>query len=1165
MGQITNLDDIFYGALQIADSAARAAYLDETCGRDTERRRRVERLLAADPLVDSHFLETPAVLPSIVLHLSRNDHSPGTVIGPYKLLEQIGEGGMGTIYLAEQYQPLHRKVALKIIKPGMDSHQVIVRFEAERQALAMMDHPNIAKVHDGGTTDSGRPYFAMELVCGIPITDYCDQARLSIRERLDLFLLVCRAVQHAHQKGIIHRDLKPSNVLVTLIDDVAVPKVIDFGIAKATGQALTDKTLFTGFTQLVGTPLYMSPEQAELSGIDIDTRSDIYALGVLVYELLTGTTPIDRNTLAEATYDEIRRLVREYDPPPPSLRLATLVATLPEVSDHRRTEPRKLIHTLRGELDWVVMKALEKDRRRRYETVGALAAEVVRYLTHQPVEASPPSTWYRFTKFARRNRAILTTTTLVALALIAGTAVSTWQAIRATQAEKRTATALKLAQEQSRIAQRHLFTSSIRQAGQALDLGQVERVQEILNSLRPGSSDPEPIGFAWYYLWRLARSEIELFDGHEGYASSLVLSSDGRVFASGYSDGTIMLRDVATGQIRLRMKGHNHDVNQLVFSNNSRMLISTSQDPKIGLRQREVMVWNATTGAKITQLKIPEEQIVLNLAFSQSGRRLITLWVRAWGEPIHLDLFDLFKEPGRPSLVRSLVIQWEDNHQILSSPHLAGRPLQGRLTVFETETLKTLWVTPKRDQTLGWPSFSAGGQFLAAENGREVVVWEAATGRELNRVPISKTSGEFIHAFLSHDGKKLLAEHKPLRLLLFDVAASSTQTERIIPLKDPLQHEIKQAVFSPDGKKIAINAKHIGGGQGPVTIWDSATGRHLGTYPGRRLSNARISFSADSRSLFLNGDSGIQRWWLERPKCESSESLAGHKDEAWATAFSPHDDLLATGCDDTDDPATIKLWEPKTGRCRLGWFGGEGTVSSLAFATDGATLATTHLDESGEIRIWDTGTGQRRQTLKGHTGKLRTVAYHPHGKLLASGGDDTTIRLWASANGEPLRILKGHTDKVRQVIFSPDGSRLASACNDGTVRLWDVTTGRLLYVLNNPIEITAVGFSPDGAMLAATDELGTILCWEARTGSMIRRLHTGDRAPRSLAFSPDGRVLATAGETGSIRLWDPLTGQDLISLKGHQAAINSLTFSHDGLTLASCSYDGGVKLWRSKD
>jgi len=431
------VETILAQAVEIAAPDERQAYVEQACGGDRALERRVERLIANHFQAGS-FLERPAVAMdpdgTAGLEAAGTAEGPGSVIGPYKLLEQIGEGGMGVVYMTEQTQPVRRKVALKIIKPGMDTKQVIVRFEAERQALALMDHPNIAKVLDAGATGSGRPYFVMELVKGIPITDYCDQVHLSIPERLDLFMQVCKAVQHAHQKGIIHRDLKPTNVLITLHDGVPVPKVIDFGVAKATGQQLTEKTLFTAFAQMVGTPLYMSPEQAALYGLDIDTRSDIYSLGVLLYELLTGTTPFDAATFRAAAYDEIRRIIREQEPPTPSRRISTLEATATTISANRQTDARRLRKSLGGELDWIVMKALEKDRRRRYETANDFAADVMRYLTDKPVEACPPSGWYRFSKYARRNRVVLTTSAVVALALVAGTAVATWQAIRATRA-----------------------------------------------------------------------------------------------------------------------------------------------------------------------------------------------------------------------------------------------------------------------------------------------------------------------------------------------------------------------------------------------------------------------------------------------------------------------------------------------------------------------------------------------------------------------------------------------------------------------------------------------------------------------------------------------------------------------------------------------------------
>jgi eukaryotic-like serine/threonine-protein kinase len=424
---------VFSAALRLP-SGERAAYLDEACAGDAALRQRVEELLHASDEA-GNFLESPANVPPTRSVPALPAEKPGDKIGRYKLLQQIGEGGCGAVYMAEQTEPVKRRVALKVIKLGMDTKQVIARFEAERQALALMDYPNIAKVLDVGATDTGRPYFVMELVRGIKVTDYCDQNNLSTRERLELFIKVCQAIQHAHQKGIIHRDIKPSNILVTVNDGVAVPKVIDFGIAKATQGRLTDKTLFTAFEQFIGTPAYMSPEQAVMTSLDIDTRSDIYSLGVLLYELLTGKTPFDANALLQAGLDAMRRTIREVEPLKPSARVSTMLdAERATTASHHQTEPPKLIHLLKGDLDWIVMKCLEKDRGRRYETANGLAADIQRHLNTEPVVARPPSKLYEFQKSVHRHKFGFAAATAVALVLLIGVTVSTWQAIRATRA-----------------------------------------------------------------------------------------------------------------------------------------------------------------------------------------------------------------------------------------------------------------------------------------------------------------------------------------------------------------------------------------------------------------------------------------------------------------------------------------------------------------------------------------------------------------------------------------------------------------------------------------------------------------------------------------------------------------------------------------------------------
>jgi serine/threonine protein kinase/tetratricopeptide (TPR) repeat protein len=535
--------EIFDRALDIADLTQRAAYLDIACADNADMRRRLDDLLAAQDKL-GNFLIDPPGKPLATLDHAPVTERPGSWIGPYRLMEQIGEGGFGLVFVAEQHQPVRRKVALKIIKPGMDSAQVIARFEAERQALAMMDHPNIARVLDAGTIasepptkeprtivsgpeqpltivrGSERPYFVMELVRGIPITEYCDQNQLTPRERLELFVTVCNAMQHAHQKGIIHRDIKPSNVLVTSHDGKPVAKVIDFGVAKALHQPLTERTIYTNFAQMIGTPLYMSPEQAEMSGLDIDTRSDIYSLGVLLYELLTGSTPLEKKRFSRAAYDEIRRMIREEEPPRPSQRLSTS-DTLPSLAASRRTEPAKLSRMMRGELDWIVMKALEKDRTRRYESASSFARDIERHLRDEPVEACPPSAGYKLRKFVRRHRVgVMYAAGIVLAAVIAlvGQTINLVQRYEAeaeaTRERDRAVQAEELAQ--ARLVQAENAAGAEKKARQQAQsrLKQIEKGTDLLGSifanLDPSAEEKEGKSLRLILAGRLQKAAREL-------------------------------------------------------------------------------------------------------------------------------------------------------------------------------------------------------------------------------------------------------------------------------------------------------------------------------------------------------------------------------------------------------------------------------------------------------------------------------------------------------------------------------------------------------------------------------------------------------------------------------------------------------------------------------
>ncbi len=446
---------VFFDALDIESPGERAAFIEDACHGKPELRAAVTALFEAHEC-DRNVIDRPVASDGMfqVNDLDETQWRPaplspahpalGARIGPYKLMEQIGEGGFGLVYVADQQEPFRRRVALKIIKPGMESREVLSRFEAERQAIALMDHPNIARIFDAGATPSGQPYFVMELVRGVSLIAFCDSQKLDTSERLRLFVTICNAVQHAHQKGVIHRDLKPSNILVTLQDGQPVVKVIDFGVAKAIGQSLSTKTIYTRFASMIGTPAYMSPEQAEISAVDVDTRSDIYALGVLLYELLTGSTPFEADRLQSVGFDELRRIIREEEPPRPSTRLSTLNNELAgTVASNRRLDPAALSASLKRDLDWIVMKALDKDRNRRYSTAGSLAQDVSRYLMHQPVDARPPSAWYRLAKYSRRNKVAITTASLVAGALIVGTIISVWQARVAVRERDQKAAALE--------------------------------------------------------------------------------------------------------------------------------------------------------------------------------------------------------------------------------------------------------------------------------------------------------------------------------------------------------------------------------------------------------------------------------------------------------------------------------------------------------------------------------------------------------------------------------------------------------------------------------------------------------------------------------------------------------------------------------------------------
>ncbi len=887
--------EIFDAALAIADPDERDAFLSRACNGDPGLKEHLRGLLEVQRKLGS-FLEPPGSPPTMTVDPPRLTEDPGTVIGPYKLMERIGEGGMGVVYVAEQARPVRRKVALKIIKPGMDTKQVITRFEAERQALAMMDHPNIAKVHDAGATESGRPYFVMELIRGIPITDYCDRERLSIPDRLELFVQVCRAVQHAHQKGIIHRDLKPSNILVTVIDGDAVPKIIDFGVAKAMGASLTERTIYTAFHQFVGTPLYMSPEQADLSGMDVDTRSDIYSLGVLLYELLTGTTPFDQDTFRTAAFDELRRIIREQEPPKPSTRLSSLGATRTTVSVRRKADARQLDRTVRGELDWIVMKALEKDRRRRYETANDFAADVTRYLSNQAVEACPPSVWYRFGKFARRNRRVWTAAGLTALILILSTAVSTWQAIRATRAERLVSTALaeskaqtitaealrRQAQDSAEQGRRRQVRLNVEQGARLMNGGDLAgSLPYFVEALRLDENDPARaldhrlrLGMLLAQCPQPAR--IWFHDHPLGHA---LLRPDGRAVAIALGDGSVAVRDVETGEPIGPTLRHGDRATALDFSPDGHQIAT-------GCWDHSARIWDIATGREVVP-PLEHQDRVDFVHFSPDGCLLLTgrpfrIWDAATGRPVSdwippdgLSVGGFSPDSRRVALpsVHSLLIldartgrpvspPMPHNHEVTLHPVHSFSPdgrrivtgcLDGNVRIWDTTSGK-LTIPAMKHPNYNGASFSPDGRWVLSrcmDGDNSVRVWDAATGAP-RCDPMHHPSGVYFAEF-TPDGTRVVTscDEREQAIRVWDAATGR-------PLLPPLWHlgPLTMIQVSPDGRRV-LSAS----GDRTVRLWDLASASPAGSRLPALREVSQAGFSPDGRVLITTATGGAARVW----------------------------------------------------------------------------------------------------------------------------------------------------------------------------------------------------------------------------------------------------------------------------------------------------------------
>jgi WD40 repeat protein/serine/threonine protein kinase len=1123
---------VFLAASEQQSAAGRAAVLDRLCSADADLRQRVEALLRAHEAPGS-FLESPAANPVVTVDEQPVSECPGTVIGPYKLLEQIGEGGFGVVFMAEQTQPVRRQVALKVIKPGMDSRQVIARFEAERQALALMDHPHIARVFDAGETAAGRPYFVMELVKGIPITDYCDQKGLTAQQRLELFVPVCQAVQHAHQKGIIHRDIKPTNVLVTLHDGTPVVKVIDFGVAKATGQQLTDKTLFTGFAQLVGTPLYMSPEQAELSGLDVDTRADIYSLGVLLYELLTSTTPFSKDRFRDAGYDEIRRIIREEEPPRPSTRISTLGPAAVTASGRRQTDPGRLSQALRGDLDWIVMKSLEKDRGRRYETASAFAADVQRYLDDLPVLASSPSAVYRLRKFARRHKAMVVSTALVGLAILLGSGASVWKFLdeRAArreadsqrqeaenqrqraqenfnEAQRQTAAAeaakgkalcaQQEAERQRNAVYQNLYYADIRLGMVDWNAGNLARLSEKLRSHVPKTGRDDLRGWEWYYLLSLCHQDERTLTDHKNQVSSVAWSPDGRYLASTSYDNTARVWDTTSWRLLRTFRFRPVFQCGAAWSPDSQRLAwgACADDSA-------VYVWHVPTN-EIKALR-GHTFSVWTVAWSSDGKRLASAGmdrtIRIW-------------DPATQSCIR-VVEGIRDNID-----SVAWDPAGSRLA------------------SVGWDS-------------EGLRIWDTISGKEVWSDP-SVDSGRSVA--WSPDGKLLALGTDVGKCVLYRTADWSQAAQW-----EATHGGVKCVAWNPGGNWLAS-----AGTDGLITIWDPANGTRVLTLRGHVNQVLSVAWEPDGRRMASAGMEGHVKVWRV-PVAPQPRRLEGRRGGVQAIAWGQEQHTL--GAVDAEK-GLITFWDVATGE-RL-----ERTQVLCGhagqFSAGGGLVAIAAADEqSPRVLVYDAHTGQAIQTVK--TTAARGCSFSPDGSQLALA-NASTLEVVDLRKNEVRFRWEGVEARARS--WSPDGRLLAVAGSGepgdggnlqwaGWVHAFDVEKRRRVWKRQHGtsrVLATAVTWSPDGQRLVSGNVNGLAEVCDASTGRKLVSLHLHTSRIRALAWSPDSRRVASGSADRTLRIWDPSRGEELLRFDV-SAEVTQVQWSADGRRLAAAGTDGAIQVW----
>lgn len=1071
-----NAREVFTAAMTREDPLERTAFIRQACAGDANLQHEVELLLDRTVSLDGSHSEPRASLIG----------GPDTQIDNYRLMEPLGSGGMGVVYLAEQQHPVRRHVALKIIKPGMDTEMVIARFEAERQALALMDHPHIAKVLDAGATTTGRPYFVMELVEGIPITTHCDAQRLGVNERLELFIQVCQAVQHAHQKGIIHRDIKPSNILVTLYDGKPSPKVIDFGLAKAIKDDPSERPLYTRVGSVVGTTRYMSPEQA--GGLDIDTRTDVYSLGIVLYELLTGTSPLIPDALATLHESELLRRIREEEPPRPSVRLASDSQSLRTVAEGRGVTPAKLLSTVRGDLEWIVMKAIEKDRAQRYATANALARDLERYLNTEPVEASPPSATYKLRKFARRHRLMLTTAASFLVLLVAAAAISTWQALRANQERDRALAAIGEARTQQLVGFALESFSEDPERSIALAMHAVNATRSLDGAVSPTAA-------AVLHSAILASHARLTFRGHTMPVRSVAFSPDGASVASGSDDGFVKLWEPATGRELLSLR-HPDWVWSVAFSPDGQRLATGGAD-------KVARLWDPRTGREL--LALPGHKHSINaVTFSPDGKRLATASVdgtaRIWNAESGKEwaTFSGHKAPVN-------AVAFSPDGRLAASADTDGAAF-----IWDTATGKTRLTLSRQEGNIGAVAFSSDGKRITLGcRDSAVRLFNASTGNE--EATLRGGRGQVLSLAFSPDGNRIAAGGMDIRLWDFNTG------QEVMALRGH-RGAVYGIAFSPDGERLSSASFDRS-----VKVWSISPGAELRTIRIDKRPGSGITVSSDgSRIAIADADNTAQLW--DTADGRPIGRLQGHSGRVSDFAWIPENDQVATASYD----GTARLWDIATGRELRVFRGHSNRIGGIAVSSDRKLIATAGYDKT--VRLWDASSGQELKILTGHGDGVVEVEFSPDVSRLASISRDKTARIWDVATGRELHTLKGHTDSLWTVTFSPNNKHLLTGGFDNTARLWDVESGRELFVFRDHENgILDAAFSHDGNLAATSSLDRTVKLWAPETGEEFLTLR-GHRAPvASVRFTPDGKRFITADLEGVVQVY-ALDMDDLLNL-----------------------------------